>query len=87
MTLGLVDRMRDDYIEKDHSRGIFLYQGWALLPGTILVASGGIPIWHMPALVETLGKNVIRVTCEWSPELAAAWKVWKKFNLNRILWI
>ena len=57
VTLGFVDLMRDDYIEKDRSRGVFFTQDWASLPGTIPVASGGIHVWHMPALVEIFGDD------------------------------
>jgi ribulose-bisphosphate carboxylase large chain len=41
MTLGFVDLLCDDYIEKDHSRGIFFTQDWVSMPGVIPVASGG----------------------------------------------
>lgn len=57
ITLGFVDLMRDDYIEKDRSRGIYFTQDWVSLPGTIPVASGGIHVWHMPALVEIFGDD------------------------------
>ena len=46
VTLGFVDLMRDDYIEKDRSRGIYFTQDWASLPGTMPVASGGIHVWQ-----------------------------------------
>uniref|UniRef100_I1P8I0 Ribulose bisphosphate carboxylase large subunit C-terminal domain-containing protein n=1 Tax=Oryza glaberrima TaxID=4538 RepID=I1P8I0_ORYGL len=45
MTLGFVDLLRDDFIEKDRARGIFFTQDWVLcvsMPGVIPVASGGI---------------------------------------------
>jgi hypothetical protein len=48
--LGFVDLLRDDYVEKDRSRGIFFTQDWVSLPGVLPVASGGIHVWHMPAL-------------------------------------
>ena len=57
ITLGFVDLMRDNYIEKDRSRGVFFEQHWASLPGTIPVASGGIHVWHMPALVDIFGDD------------------------------
>ncbi|KAG6470194.1 hypothetical protein ZIOFF_071251 [Zingiber officinale] len=50
MTLGFVDLLRDDFLEKDRSRGIFFTQDWVSMPGVIPVASGGIHVWHMPAL-------------------------------------
>jgi ribulose-bisphosphate carboxylase large chain len=42
VTLGFVDLMRDDYIEKDRSRGIYFTQDWCSMPGVMPVASGGI---------------------------------------------
>uniref|UniRef100_A0A2Z4HG48 Ribulose bisphosphate carboxylase large chain n=2 Tax=Cyanophora TaxID=2761 RepID=A0A2Z4HG48_9EUKA len=56
-TLGFVDLMRDDVIEQDRSRGIFFTQEWAGMPGVMPVASGGIHIWHMPALVDIFGDD------------------------------
>ncbi|NEO26818.1 MAG: ribulose-bisphosphate carboxylase large subunit, partial [Kamptonema sp. SIO4C4] len=52
ITMGFVDLMREDFIEEDRSRGIFFTQDWASMPGVFPVASGGIHVWHMPALVE-----------------------------------
>jgi hypothetical protein len=46
--------MRDSYIKEDRSRGIFFDQDWGAMPGVIPVASGGIHVWHMPALVNIL---------------------------------
>jgi ribulose-bisphosphate carboxylase large chain len=34
--------MRDPFVEKDRSRGIYFTQDWCGLGGTIPVASGGI---------------------------------------------
>jgi ribulose-bisphosphate carboxylase large chain len=42
VTLGFVDLMRDPYVEKDRSRGIYFTQDWCGLGGTMPVASGGI---------------------------------------------
>jgi ribulose-bisphosphate carboxylase large chain len=50
--------MRDDYIEKDRSRGIYFTQDWVSLPGVMPVASG-IHVWHMPALVEIFGDDAL----------------------------
>ncbi|KAL5067350.1 hypothetical protein RYX36_018237 [Vicia faba] len=47
ITLGFVDLLRDDYIEKDRSRGV------------IPIASGGIHVWHMPALTEIFGDDSV----------------------------
>lgn len=52
ITLGFVDLMRDNFIEKDRQRGVFFTQDWMGLGGVMPVASGGIHIWHMPALVD-----------------------------------
>lgn len=38
VTLGFVDLMRDAYIEKDRSRGIYFTQDWCGMGGTIPVA-------------------------------------------------
>ena len=57
ITLGFVDLMRDDYIAKDRSRGIYFAQEWAAIPGVMPVASGGIHVWHIPALVEIFGDD------------------------------
>ncbi|KAL1341622.1 hypothetical protein AAHE18_09G100400 [Arachis hypogaea] len=46
ITLGFVDLLRDDFIEKDRSR---------VLP----VASGGIHVCHMPAMTEIFGDDSV----------------------------
>jgi ribulose-bisphosphate carboxylase large chain len=57
ITMGFVDLMREDHIEQDRERGIYFTQDWASLPGVMPVASGGIHVWHMPALVEIFGDD------------------------------
>jgi ribulose-bisphosphate carboxylase large chain len=57
ITMGFVDLMREDHIEEDRDRGIYFTQDWASLPGVMPVASGGIHVWHMPALVEIFGDD------------------------------
>merc|ERR1712187_107464 len=57
ITLGFVDLIRDDLIVKDRSRGIYFEQEWCSIPGVIPVASGGIHVWHIPALVEIFGDD------------------------------
>ncbi|KAK1356996.1 Ribulose bisphosphate carboxylase large chain [Heracleum sosnowskyi] len=52
ITMGFVDLLRDDFIDKDRSRDIYFTQDWVSLPGVLPVASGGIHIWHMPTLTE-----------------------------------
>ncbi|KAI5421744.1 hypothetical protein KIW84_045248 [Lathyrus oleraceus] len=59
ITLGFVDLLRDDYIKKDRSRGIYFTQDWVSLPGVIPNASGGIHVWHMPALTEIFGDDSV----------------------------
>ena len=56
-TLGILDLMREDFIPADRSRGIFFDQDWASLPGVMPAASGGIHVWHMPALVYDLRRR------------------------------
>jgi len=57
ITLGFVDLMCEEYVQQDRSRGVFFTQDWASLPAVMPVASGGIHIWHMPALVEIFGDD------------------------------
>ncbi|MFN7787938.1 MAG: form I ribulose bisphosphate carboxylase large subunit [Pseudanabaena sp.] len=57
ITMGFVDLMREDHIELDRERGIYFTQDWASMPGVMPVASGGIHVWHMPALVEIFGDD------------------------------
>ena len=58
-TLGWIDIMRDKFIAEDRSRGIFFDQDWGHMPGMFPVASGGIHVWHMPALVSIFGDDAI----------------------------
>jgi ribulose-bisphosphate carboxylase large chain len=58
-TLGVVDLMRRDVVPADRSRGIYFTQEWASLPAMFPAASGGIHVWHMPALVEIFGDDSI----------------------------
>jgi ribulose-bisphosphate carboxylase large chain len=59
VTLGFVDLLRDDFIEKYRSRGIYFTQYWVSMPGVLPVASEGIHIWHMPALTEIFGDDSV----------------------------
>ncbi|KAG8502026.1 hypothetical protein CXB51_002120 [Gossypium anomalum] len=59
ITLGFVDLLRDDFIEKDRSRGIYFTQDWVSMPGVLPIASGGIHVWHMPALTEIFGDDSV----------------------------
>ena len=56
-TLGWIDTMRDSFIPEDRSRGLFFDQDWGSMPGVFPVASGGIHVWHMPALVAIFGDD------------------------------
>jgi len=58
-TLGWIDIMRDAYIKEDRSRGIFFDQDFGAMPGVMPVASGGIHVWHMPALVNIFGDDSV----------------------------
>ncbi len=58
-TLGILDLLREDYIPADRARGIYFDQHWASLPGVLPAASGGIHVWHMPALVDIFGDDSI----------------------------
>ncbi|MCB1516335.1 MAG: form I ribulose bisphosphate carboxylase large subunit [Hyphomicrobiaceae bacterium] len=58
-TLGWIDQLRDRFVAEDRSRGIFFDQDWGSMPGVFPVASGGIHIWHMPALVSIFGDDSV----------------------------
>jgi ribulose-bisphosphate carboxylase large chain len=58
-TLGVLDLMREDFVPADRSRGVYFDQHWASLPGVFPAASGGIHVWHMPALVEIFGDDSV----------------------------
>lgn len=58
-TLGWIDLLRESYIPEDRSRGIFFDQDWGSMPGVFAVASGGIHVWHMPALVTIFGDDSV----------------------------
>jgi len=58
-TLGWIDLMRESFIAEDRSRGIFFDQDFGHMPGMFPVASGGIHVWHMPALVAIFGDDAV----------------------------
>jgi len=58
-TLGWIDLMRDKFVAEDRDRGIFFDQDWGSMPGVFPVASGGIHVWHMPALVAIFGNDSV----------------------------
>jgi len=88
-TLGWIDIMRDSFIKEDRSRGIFFDQDFGSMPGVMPVASGGIHVWHMPALVTIFGDDSVLqfvaarsatpgATPPAPPPTASRWKpVWK----------
>ncbi|TXG72683.1 hypothetical protein EZV62_001262 [Acer yangbiense] len=86
ITLGFVDLLRDDFIEKDQSRGIYFTQDWVFLPGALPVASGGAVANRVApeACVQARnegrdlaheGNEIIREASKWSAELVAACEV------------
>jgi len=58
-TLGWIDLMRESFIPENRSRGIFFDQDFGHLPGVFPVASGGIHVWHIPALVAIFGDDSV----------------------------
>ncbi|MEK9663255.1 MAG: form I ribulose bisphosphate carboxylase large subunit [Candidatus Nanopelagicales bacterium] len=58
-TLGWIDLMRESYVPEDRSRGIFFDQDFGPMPGMFPVASGGIHVWHIPALVTIFGDDSV----------------------------
>ncbi|KAJ8419198.1 hypothetical protein Cgig2_032352 (chloroplast) [Carnegiea gigantea] len=52
ITLGFVDLLHAN-------RGIYFTQSWVSTPGVLPVASGGIHVWHMPALTEIFGDDSV----------------------------
>lgn len=58
-TLGWVDLMRERYVKEDRSRGLFFDQPWGHMAPVMPVASGGIHVWHMPALLAIFGDDAV----------------------------
>lgn len=58
-TLGWINLMRDKFVKEDREMGIFFDQDWGSMPGVFPVASGGIHVWHMPALVAIFGNDSV----------------------------
>src|SRR3569832_2227585 len=56
-TMGFVDLLRESFIPEARARGIFFAQDWGSMPCVFAVASGGIHVWHMPALVTIFGDD------------------------------
>ncbi|MBK1702846.1 form I ribulose bisphosphate carboxylase large subunit [Thiococcus pfennigii] len=58
-TLGFVDLLRESFVPEDRARGLFFDQDWGGMPGVMAVASGGIHVWHIPALVTIFGDDSV----------------------------
>lgn len=58
-TLGWINLMRDKFIPENREMGVFFDQDWGSMPGVFPVASGGIHVWHMPALVSIFGNDSV----------------------------
>src|SRR5215472_7653704 len=58
-TLGVVDLLRESFVPVNRARGLYFDQDWASLPAVLPAASGGIHVWHMPALVEIFGDDSV----------------------------
>jgi ribulose-bisphosphate carboxylase large chain len=58
-TLGVVDLLRESFVPANRARGLYFDQDWASLPAVLPAASGGIHVWHMPALVEIFGDDSV----------------------------
>jgi ribulose-bisphosphate carboxylase large chain len=58
-TLGWIDLMREKFVSENRRRGIFFAQDWGHMAGVMPVASGGIHVWHIPALVSIFGDDAV----------------------------
>ena len=58
-TLGYIDQLRESFVPEDRTRGNFFDQDWGSMGGVFAVASGGIHVWHMPALVAIFGDDSV----------------------------
>ena len=58
-TLGVVDLLRENFVPANPARGIYFDQDWASLPAVLPAASGGIHVWHMPALLDIFGDDAV----------------------------
>ncbi|KAL7002088.1 hypothetical protein U1Q18_003239, partial [Sarracenia purpurea var. burkii] len=54
-----VDQPQLHPAQPQRTRGIYFSQDWVSLPGVLPVASGGIHVWHMPALTEIFGDDSV----------------------------
>ncbi|KAI3668515.1 hypothetical protein L1987_88480 [Smallanthus sonchifolius] len=82
ITLGFVDLLRDDFIEKDRSRGIYFTQDWVSLPANRVALEACVQARNEGRDLATEGNEIIREATKWSPELAAACEVWKEIKFE-----
>lgn len=58
-TLGWIDLVRERRVAENRARGLFFDQDWGFMPGLLPVASGGIHVWHVPALLAIYGDDAV----------------------------
>ncbi len=58
-TMGSADLLRENFVKRDMSRGIYFDQDWVSIPAVMPVASGGIHVWHIPELIRIFGDDVV----------------------------
>ncbi|KAL2224622.1 UNVERIFIED_CONTAM: Ribulose bisphosphate carboxylase large chain, partial [Sesamum indicum] len=73
ITLGFVDLLRDDFVEKDRSRGAVANR--VALEACVKARNEGRDL-------AAEGNAIIREASKWSPELAAACEVWKEIKFE-----
>jgi ribulose-bisphosphate carboxylase large chain len=56
-TRGIADLLRQDRVQANGKNGLYFDQEWAEMKTVFPVASGGIHVWHVPALVELYGND------------------------------
>jgi ribulose-bisphosphate carboxylase large chain len=56
---GYYKTIRDSYVKKDPSQGLYFDQDWLSMPGLFPVASGGIHAGQMHQLLHYLGEDVV----------------------------
>jgi len=58
-TAGIIALLRDDTVRANRSLGLYFDQEWASLPAVFPVASGGIHVGHVPALISLFGDDCV----------------------------
>ncbi|KAL9989823.1 putative ribulose-bisphosphate carboxylase [Helianthus debilis subsp. tardiflorus] len=87
ITLGFVDLLRDDFIEKDRSRVRWrnFRAPWGNAPGAVanrVALEACVQARNEGRDLATEGNEIIREATKWSPELAAACEVWKEIKFE-----